>query len=1640
MTRRSCCAVIATLLFVYGPTLSAAELKLEHGHHISIIGNTLAERMQHDGWLETLITSRFPEKALTVRNLSFSGDTLTIRLRSAGFGDPDEWLTKEKTDVVFAFFGYNESFAGPKGIDQFKTDLEEFINHTLSQKYNGESMPQLVLFSPIAFENLDDPNLPDGEAINDNLKLYTDALRTVATDKEVPFVDLFSMSQAIYEQNADPLTINGVHLTSAGNKVLAPQIDATLFGHRDRKIDWSLLEPLRQAVLDKNFYWFHRYRTTDGYSSYGGRSYLKFVAGQTNREVMMRELQVLDEMTANRDKRIWAYANGQEYQFKYDDLAPFIPVETNKPGQGPNGRHIIVDGEQAIDLMTVHPGMKVNLFADEKMFPELINPVQTAVDMKGRLWVAVWPTYPHCRPDQDMNDKLLILEDTNGDGVADECITFADKLHNPTGFEFWNGGVLVAQAPDLVFLKDTDGDDVADVRQHILHGIDSADTHHTANSFVFDPGGNLYFQEGVFHRTQTETPYGPQRNYDACVWRYNPRTQRFDRYIPYGFANPHGHVFDAWGQGIVHDGTGANPYHDTLISGFMPFPQKHGRAPNVYSRRTRPCPGTEILSSSHFPEEHQGNLLVANVIGFQGILQYKLKPDGSSLGAEEVTPIVSSSDPNFRPSDIEIGSDGAIYFPDWHNPLIGHMQHNLRDPSRDKKHGRVYRVTYEGRELLKNEPLDQLSIPELLEKLKSREDRLRYRTRLELSRRLTADVIAAIRTWIPRLNKTDDWYEHHLLEGLWLHQQHNVVNDKLLQTVLSAEDSRARAAALKVLTEWRDEIPNSLNLVKRAASDLEPRVRLEAVRSASFFIDPSALEVVLIAEELPGDQFLDYVSAESRKVLEPIWKQALDAGEELDLISSAGRRYFLRTTSTAELLTMERDRAVLEELLSREGIADDVRRQALESLAKLEKVTPVQMLLTTIENLDKNARSESVVYDMVRILTGWPPNELQQVRPRLVEMVRTGSYPVVRKIGYVALISAEGETDTAWEMASTSVGSLKDFLSAMPLILDPAVQGRLYPQVKELLTSLPAELGQNQSAGGAFGRYVRIELPGNDRTLTLAEVEVLANGTNFAPQGKATQSETAHGGIANRALDGNKSGRYGDGGQTHTPEGKPNPWWQLDFGAEKVIEKIVVWNRTEGNLSNRLDGFTLKVLDGSGNIVFEQADIPAPQPQSAFEMEGNGPQGVVRRFAMTALVSVPGRERESFETLAQFVLADVDRLAAMRAIQRLPRRDWSRELAPKLVDRTLADLRSIPESDRRSPAAIESLQFGESLSTLLPDSDARRVQAELGELGVQVVRLSTLPHRMSYDRERIVVQAGKTVEFIFTNPDLMPHNFVITQPGSLQEIGMLAEANAQKPEFAANDFIPESDKILVASRLLQPQETQDFSFKAPAKPGVYPYVCTYPGHWRRMYGALYVVENRQKYLADADGYLNAHPLDIQDEMLKFSRPRKEWKLEELTASLEDLHGRNYKSARQIFTIANCVGCHQLNGVGQEFGPDLSKLDPQWKPEEVLRHILEPSWKINEKYQSYTVVTDAGQVITGLLIEETKDEITLVENPLAKTPPKTIEVSSIEEKQKSPVSLMPKGLLDRLRREEILDLLAYVLAGGKADHSLFEHHH
>lgn len=835
-------------------------LKLKKGDHVVLIGNTLAERMQYFGHFETLLHSRFPELELVVRNLGWSADELTLRPRSQSFQDHGHTLADHKADVILAFFGFNESFGGDKGLPKFEADLETFILETKAAKYNGVGPPQLVLFSPTAHEHTGRRGFPDGSANNKNIALYTQAMRKIAAKLQTPFVDLFAPSQLLMRewQAHKKLTSNGIHLNEHGDKEIAHVMFADLIGPQGpRSID---LERLRAEVNEKNLQFFYDHRAVNGFYIYGGR---KNPFGVVNFPV---EFAKLRKMIAVRDRRVWDVAQGKKVPEKIDD---------SSTGENPR---IVTNFASAISLatpeaaqqsFTLPPGYEINLFASEREFPDLQKPVAFAFDAQGRLWVCTMPSYPHYLPGQPPNDKILILEDTNNDGRADKQTVFADRLYLPTGIEFWAGGVIVAQQPNVMFLKDTDGDDRSDVRELILHGLDSADSHHAVHAFVFDPGGAFYFNEGTFHHSQIETPYGPRRCANAGIFRYEPRTGKLDVFISYGFANPWGQRFDFWGQNFVADASPGYNYFGTAFSGDVDYPHKHAVMKQFLAKQWRPSCGCELVTSRNFPPEAQGNYLLNNCIGFQGVLQYKLKEEGSGFAADPVDPLLSSSDPSFRPVDIEFAPDGSLFLCDWYNPLVGHMQHSVRDPSRDHTHGRIWRIHYAGRPLVTAVKIAGQPIAALLELLRTEpEERTHYRARTELWNRPTDEVLGEIAKWLNGLPKDDPLFEHHKLEALWLHQAHDAINEPLLKDVLRSSDYRARAAATRVLCYWRDRVAKPLDLLKQQVADEHPRVRLEAVRALSFFHTQEAIDVVVESLLFDQDDYLKYTFNETLKTLE----------------------------------------------------------------------------------------------------------------------------------------------------------------------------------------------------------------------------------------------------------------------------------------------------------------------------------------------------------------------------------------------------------------------------------------------------------------------------------------------------------------------------------------------------------------------------------------------------------------------------------------------------------------------------------------------------------------------------------------------------------------------------------------------------
>ena len=795
--------------FVFAsPMTASAQLPLQQDDVVGIIGNALADRMQHDGWVETLIQSQMAGKNITIRNLAVSGDTVTSHPRSKGVPAPDTYLEQCKADVVFAFFGYNESFGGEAKVAQFKTDLAAMVDRYRAAKFNGASSPRVVLFSPIAHENLRSPLLPDGIANNVNLALYTAAMKQVASEKGVAFVDLFTPSQELYAKAKTPISLNGVHLLPDGNRQMGEVIASAVTGKK--VIAVSAMEPLRQAVLDKDWHWHNRFRATDENDIWGSRADLRFVKGQSNRDALMHELTMLDVITANRDKKIHAVAQGRT--FKVDDSNVPKPVEViSNVGGGSKsssaekeGSSDYLSGKDSLAKIHVPEGFAVNLFADEKMFPALANPVQMQVDTKGRLWAACWSTYPKWEPLKEMTDSLLIMPDENRDGVADKVIEFA-KVHNPLGFAFWGGGVIVASQPDIVFLKDTDGDDKADVRIVLLQAIGSADTHHSANNFIIGPDGGLYWQSGIFLQHNYEHPWGPSLASTAAgMYRFDPI--RFTiSFIAGNSPNSHGTSFDRWGYLFATDGTSGNAFQVRPNgNGFKMFP--------LLKKEVRPVPANEIISSTNFPDEMQQNFLICNTIGYLGLKRYELKRDGYTAGKQEykqgeiwgepTSDFLRSDDKNFRPTDAVFGGDGALYICDWQNVIIGHMQHNIRDPKRDKLHGRIFRMVCKDRPLQKAVAIDGQPITALLDVLKHPIDGIRERARTELDERNTKEVEPLLRAWMKQFDPKKAEDAHPLLEALWWFQRHDIRDQALLAALLESPEPHARIAATTVKHFW----------------------------------------------------------------------------------------------------------------------------------------------------------------------------------------------------------------------------------------------------------------------------------------------------------------------------------------------------------------------------------------------------------------------------------------------------------------------------------------------------------------------------------------------------------------------------------------------------------------------------------------------------------------------------------------------------------------------------------------------------------------------------------------------------------------------------------------------------------------------
>jgi putative heme-binding domain-containing protein len=476
-----------------------------------------------------------------------------------------------------------------------------------------------------------------------------------------------------------------------------------------------------------------------------------------------------------------------------------------------------------------------------------------------------------------------------------------------------------------------------------------------------------------------------------------------------------------------------------------------------------------------------------------------------------------------------------------------------------------------------------------------------------------------------------------------------------------------------------------------------------------------------------------------------------------------------------------------------------------------------------------------------------------------------------------------------------------------------------------------------------------------------------------------------------------------------------------------------------GHLSLQLAGFSGLLSSGESKLAFELTQgnpeaksalldsIPLLANQKARNslhsevlqsLDETSPVEV-RRSALNALGSINADPALNFKSVGPLV-SNLDlRRAAVLVLLKVPRKFRDPSTASQLAKFLVGHAEATSPADRTSNEFVQAMQLADQVLGLVDKVTSDEYRRRLGEVTVRVVLIHTVDEEMKYDIPRFAVQAGRDVQVLLKNEDLMAHNLVITKPDALEEVALLAAAEGPKVGSSGKQYVPISDKILFATEMVQAEKQVRLTFTAPTEPGEYPYVCTFPGHWMRMYGVMVVVDDLAEF--------QRNPIEPKDPVGSNRPIVQAWTVDDLESKLADgLRGRTEKIGRKIFNEATCALCHKIQGEGKAAGPELTDVWARWNGDSVgvLREVLDPSHKIEPKYIMRKIITIDGEVVSGIVLAEDKDSISILPNPES-TDPTVVLQDDIEDMVKSSVSIMPKGLMDRFTEDEIFELMAFL---------------
>lgn len=996
---------------------------------------------------------------------------------------------------------------------------------------------------------------------------------------------------------------------------------------------------------------------------------------------------------------LWAINDEAKQALAALAIQPFEYVEANLPNYeqrpGKQMKQLPLSPEESLKHMQIPVDFTIEVFAHE---PEVAHPIAFTWDEKGRMFVAITYDYPNERKDTGGRDFILICEDTNGDGKADKFTKFAEGLSVPTGLVFANGGLIVSQAPHMLFLQDTDGDDKADIQKILFSGFGTFDTHAGPSSLHYGFDNWIYGSVG-YSGFKGKFGQADSLNFGQALFRFRPdgsnlemltRTSNNTWGLSFNEAgdlfastanNAHGWYMAIpsryFGKSTVDNGSRSTDTHKD----FQPITPKV-RQVDVFGGFTA-ASGHHFYSARAFPKEYWNKVaFVAEPTGHllhRNILEKKGSDYVDKLGFN----FLASADEWVSPVFAQVGPDGALWIADWYSYII---QHNptpkgfengsgnaYETDLRDNTHGRIYRVAWNKAPRYEQPQLDTSTPTTLIQNLK---------------------------------------------------------NDNLLW--------RLHAQRLLVERDQTDIVPSLLALVNDQSVD-ELGLNVGAIHALWTLHGLNAI-----------------TSLSSNETVAKAIKSALAHP------SSA-----VRKTAIQVLLN---DRATTNALIDHQLLADTDATVVVNTLLKLSECPLTQQaeaaILTSLKN--SNDTDDRWLPDAYAVVLNAHDGKLRKMlfNDRLQHTDQANS----------STHAAPAHHDHSAHATTKSFEAVK---GGVDLAITDIEISTDYPMVREYnrITVHITNLGD-------------VAVPKEKIPTVLVTVKGAGLSLGYS-------SKFLDKGIAP--------------GETITlSEGNNGPWKStFGFTAEQA-------GTVEVTATVDTDNVVIEKDEDRNNRLTKKFTVHKPHSLADFALER-----AFRSYSSYAPINQVVEDLKTAQALS---------LTTKNVVTKGMLDGWNVKRQGELSKANQGWLLLYYDQAPSSYSSkIERLIQSAGLTNQIKQDPA-----------LQTILLKAIREEMKFDKTEFTVKAGQSVEIVFENPDAMQHNIVIGQPNSLEKIGLAADAMITARDAAEKHYVPSLPEVIVATPLVNPNETYKLRFTAPTTPGEYPYVCTFPGHWRLMKGIMIV--------------------------------------------------------------------------------------------------------------------------------------------------------------------------------------------------------